>query len=59
MLSQLAVVLESVRFCKVESPLSWTRATLGRALVGELPHLERAVVVGEVAGGGAGGGSGG
>ena len=58
MLSQLAVKLESVRFCKVDSP-PWTRTTLGRALVGELPHLERAVVVGEVAVGGAGGGSGG
>ena len=57
MLSQLAVELESVRFCKVESP-PWTRTTLGRALVGELLHLEMAAG-GEVAGGGAGGGSGG
>ena len=58
MLSQLAVDLESVRFCKVESP-PWTRTTLGRALVGELLHLEMVAVVGEVAVGGAGGGSGG
>ena len=58
MLSQLAVDLESVRFCKVDSPPSWTRTTLGRELVGELLHLEMAAG-GEVAVGGAGGGSGG
>ena len=57
MLSQLAVKLESVRFCKVDSP-PWTRTTLGRALVEELLHLEMAAG-GEVAVGGAGGGSGG
>ena len=58
MLSQLAVELESVRFCKGESPPSWTRTTLARALVGELLHLEMAAGR-EVAVGGAGGGSGG
>ena len=42
----------------MESPPSWTRTTLGRALVGELLHLEMAAG-GEVAVGGAGGGSGG
>ena len=57
MLSQLAVELESVRFCKVDSP-PWTGTTLGRALVGEFLHLEMAAA-GEVAVGGAGGGSGG
>ena len=49
------VELESVRFCKVDSP-PWTRTTLGRALVGEFLHLEMAAA-GELAVGGAGGGS--